>query len=294
MILSGADNRPPMLDKDLYDSLKSRMEIYMQNTEHGRMLFESVEHGPLIWPTIKENRVTRTNKYVELVAKDLWERIQVLMQEQFQVNTKFLNSLPFEWRKFVTDVKHVKDLHTNNFDQIHAYFQQHDLHTNEVRIMCERNHDPLALVANPGITEDPVTYTVITHNVTYQADDLDAYDSDCDDFSTTKAVLMANLSSYRSDVLSKIRLMLYDGSVIAKETNVISIADSEETLMLEEENFGKRFVPQQELSDEQAFWLQTSHLNTDQSASSPIKIEAPRELPKITPDALTEGEWGFV
>ncbi|GKC33152.1 hypothetical protein Tco_1040446 [Tanacetum coccineum] len=34
----------------------------------------------------------------------------------------------------------------------------------------------------------------------------------------------------------QIRRMLYDGSVIAKETNVISIADSEETLMLEEES----------------------------------------------------------
>ncbi|GKB12123.1 hypothetical protein Tco_0846046, partial [Tanacetum coccineum] len=99
----------------------------------------------------------------------------------------------------------------------------------------------------------------------------------------------------------QIRPMLYDGSVIAKETNVISIADSEETLMVEEESrskmllkqsdpkvlekkvnitpinyaelnrlsedFGKRFVPQQELSDEQAFRLQTSHLNTGQSAS---------------------------
>ncbi|GJT28348.1 retrovirus-related pol polyprotein from transposon TNT 1-94, partial [Tanacetum coccineum] len=34
-------------------------------------------------------------------------------------------------------------------------------------------------------------------------DDLDAYDSDCDDISSTKAVLMANLSSYDFDVLSK-------------------------------------------------------------------------------------------
>ncbi|GJX61289.1 hypothetical protein Tco_0294189, partial [Tanacetum coccineum] len=34
----------------------------------------------------------------------------------------------------------------------------------------------------------------------YQADDLDAYDSECDEISTAKAVLMANLSSYRSDV----------------------------------------------------------------------------------------------
>nr|GFD43941.1 hypothetical protein [Tanacetum cinerariifolium] len=28
-ILSGADNRPSMLEKDMYDSWKSRMELYM-------------------------------------------------------------------------------------------------------------------------------------------------------------------------------------------------------------------------------------------------------------------------
>nr|GEX95896.1 putative ribonuclease H-like domain-containing protein [Tanacetum cinerariifolium] len=37
----------------------------------------------------------------------------------------------------------------------------------------------------------------------------------------------------------------------------------------------------EELSDEQAFRLQTSHPNTDQSDPSPVKIEAPRELPKM-------------
>nr|GEV33787.1 hypothetical protein [Tanacetum cinerariifolium] len=109
----------------------------------------------------------------------------------------------------------------------------------------------------------------------------------------------------------QIRPMLYDGNVIAKETNVISIADSEETLMLKEESqskillkqsdpmvlehkvntkpityaelnrlskdFDKRFVPQLELSDEQA-----SYPITDQSASSPVKIKAPQELPKMS------------
>ncbi|GKC94993.1 hypothetical protein Tco_1160435 [Tanacetum coccineum] len=34
-------------------------------------------------------------------------------------------------------------------------------------------------------------------------DDLNAYDSDCDDISSAKAVLMANLSSYDSDVFSE-------------------------------------------------------------------------------------------
>nr|GEW34905.1 hypothetical protein [Tanacetum cinerariifolium] len=47
MILFGAENRPPMLDKELYDSWK-------------------IEHGPVIWPTVEENGVTRTKKYVEL------------------------------------------------------------------------------------------------------------------------------------------------------------------------------------------------------------------------------------
>nr|GEV81657.1 putative ribonuclease H-like domain-containing protein [Tanacetum cinerariifolium] len=113
-ILSGADNRPPMLEKDMYDSWKIRMELYMLNKQHGRMILESVESGPLLWPTIKENGVTRLKKYFELstteaiqadcdvkatniilqglppevyalvsthkVAKELWEIIQMLMQ----------------------------------------------------------------------------------------------------------------------------------------------------------------------------------------------------------------------
>ncbi|GJR55066.1 hypothetical protein Tco_1405587 [Tanacetum coccineum] len=37
-----------------------------------------------------------------------------------------------------------------------------------------------------------------------QAEDLDTYDSDCDDLSSAKAVLMVNLSSYDSDVLSEV------------------------------------------------------------------------------------------
>nr|GEW49277.1 integrase, catalytic region, zinc finger, CCHC-type, peptidase aspartic, catalytic [Tanacetum cinerariifolium] len=114
MILSAAKNHPPMLKKHIYDSWKSRMELYLQNREHGRMILESVEHDPLIWPTIEENGMTKTKKYEELsatgkiqvdcdlketnnilqglltdvyslfnlyrVAKDLWERIQLLMQ----------------------------------------------------------------------------------------------------------------------------------------------------------------------------------------------------------------------
>nr|GEY01778.1 hypothetical protein [Tanacetum cinerariifolium] len=69
-ILSGADNRPPMLEKDMYDSWKSRMELYMLNRPHGRMILESVEQGPLIWPSVEVEGVTRLKKYSELSAAE--------------------------------------------------------------------------------------------------------------------------------------------------------------------------------------------------------------------------------
>nr|GEV23914.1 retrovirus-related Pol polyprotein from transposon TNT 1-94 [Tanacetum cinerariifolium] len=69
-ILSGADNRPPMLEKDMYDSWKSRMELYMLNRQHGRMILESVENDTLLWTTIEDDGVTRPKKYSELSAAE--------------------------------------------------------------------------------------------------------------------------------------------------------------------------------------------------------------------------------
>nr|GEX23141.1 hypothetical protein [Tanacetum cinerariifolium] len=191
-----ADNRPPMLEKDMYDSWKSRMELYMLNRPHGRMILESVKQGPLIWPSVEVEGVTRLKKYSELSAaeaiqadcdvkatniilqglppevyalkgetlRDFYLKFSLLLNdmnmyniklEQFQVNTKFLNTLPSEWSKFVTDVKLVRDLHTTNVDQLHAYLGQHEYHANEVRLMNEQTSDPLALISQHQLNSTP-------------------------------------------------------------------------------------------------------------------------------------------
>ncbi|GJS41429.1 retrovirus-related pol polyprotein from transposon TNT 1-94 [Tanacetum coccineum] len=62
----------------------------------------------------------------------------------------------------------------------------------------------LAFLTDPGIPEGQATQTVITHNAAYQADDLDAYDSNCDELNTSKVALMANLSHYGSDALAEV------------------------------------------------------------------------------------------
>ncbi|GKD60486.1 hypothetical protein Tco_1297995 [Tanacetum coccineum] len=66
------------------------------------------------------------------------------------------------------------------------------------------NEEQLAFLADHGISEPLVAEQTISQNSAFQTDDLDAYDLDCDDLSSAKAVLMANLSSCGPEVLSEI------------------------------------------------------------------------------------------
>nr|GEY52248.1 hypothetical protein [Tanacetum cinerariifolium] len=52
------------------------------------------------------------------------------------------------------------------------------------------HEEELAFLAIPGIIEIQATQIFITYNAVYQADDLDAYDSDCDELNTTKVALI--------------------------------------------------------------------------------------------------------
>ncbi|GJU65200.1 hypothetical protein Tco_1247035 [Tanacetum coccineum] len=66
------------------------------------------------------------------------------------------------------------------------------------------HEEELAFLVDRRIAKGQATQTVITHNAAYQVDDLDAYDSDCDEFNTAKVDLMANLSHYGSDALTEV------------------------------------------------------------------------------------------
>nr|GEX92610.1 hypothetical protein [Tanacetum cinerariifolium] len=164
------------------------MELYMQNKEHGRIILESVEHGPLIWPTIKENWVTRTKKYVELSATEKLQAncdmkaINIILQGT-RANTSGIGGNYSSQQRIVNCFNYQREAQENG------------------KVLTE---EELEFLADPGIVEGLVTQSAIPHNAAYQANDLDAYDLDCDEISTAKVVLMANFSSYGSDVLFKV------------------------------------------------------------------------------------------
>nr|GFB60609.1 hypothetical protein [Tanacetum cinerariifolium] len=64
--------------------------------------------------------------------------------------------------------------------------------------------EELEFLADPGMAESSSNQNVVTTNAAYQADDLDAYDSDCDEINSAKIALMANLSRYGSDNLAEV------------------------------------------------------------------------------------------
>ncbi|GKA38633.1 retrovirus-related pol polyprotein from transposon TNT 1-94 [Tanacetum coccineum] len=66
------------------------------------------------------------------------------------------------------------------------------------------DEEQLSFLADPGIPDGKAAQTTIPNTVAFKTEDLDAYDSDCDDVSNAKAVLMANLSNYGSDVISEV------------------------------------------------------------------------------------------
>nr|GEW02372.1 hypothetical protein [Tanacetum cinerariifolium] len=72
--------------------------------------------------------------------------------------------------------------------------------------------EELEFLADPGIAETSSTQYVITNNAAYQADDLDAYDSDCDELNSAKISLMENLYHYGFDNLAE-RLKSLSGNV---------------------------------------------------------------------------------
>nr|GFB73590.1 hypothetical protein [Tanacetum cinerariifolium] len=59
-----------------------------------------------------------------------------------------------------------------------------------------------------------------------RADDLDAYDSDCDELNSAKVALMANLSHYGSDTLAEVNNHAHrTNPLISQEMQVLSISE---------------------------------------------------------------------
>ncbi|GKD84041.1 hypothetical protein Tco_1350880 [Tanacetum coccineum] len=87
------------------------------------------------------------------------------------------------------------------------------------------DEEQLAFLTDPGILDGQAAQTTILNTAAFQTEDLDAYDSDYDDVSNAKAILMANLSNYGLDVISELQetqqTAVQDSNLYAQQDSMI-------------------------------------------------------------------------
>ncbi|GJQ94720.1 hypothetical protein Tco_0005859 [Tanacetum coccineum] len=319
-LLSGGDNKPPMLEKHLYDSCKSRMELYMLNRPHGRMILASVEKAIQADCDIKAINIilqglpTESVLYMQMKFDYCMNFVTPYQTQQFTTNQSTPLSITYPSNEYQSSAHHnvyspqssIPQLEyapttyqhqQSEFSQpdsglIVPVFQKGDdpidainhmmsfltavvtsrypTTNNQLRtssnprqqatiydgkvtvqpvqgrqttyaagttrkytpgasgsntrkqqtVICYNckgeghiakqssgqvlTEEEIAFLADPGLPDTQTSQTVITHNAAYQADDLDAYDSDCDELNSAKIALMANLSRNGSDALTEV------------------------------------------------------------------------------------------
>ncbi|GJX91527.1 hypothetical protein Tco_0344853 [Tanacetum coccineum] len=134
ILAARAENRPPMLEKDGYDTWQSRMLLYVEGKENREMLLDSILNGSFEYKVVT-----------------------------FPANEAM--GIPAETWMFVTGVKQVENLHQVSFDQLYAYLKQNELDANEVRAMKARFPYPLAFIANTY--NPPPSYSCYKRNGHY-------------------------------------------------------------------------------------------------------------------------------
>nr|GEY08258.1 hypothetical protein [Tanacetum cinerariifolium] len=374
------------------------------------MILESVENGPLLWPSIEENRVTRPKKYSELSSTEAIKAdcdvkaTNIILQgippeygSHTQSSTPLSITYPpndfqssvhhnvYNRSSFIPQVKYAPSVNqqsdfsqpdyglivpvfqkgddpidainhmisfltavvtsryppTNNQLRNSSNPRQQDTINNE-RVTVEpiqgrhnslaagtsitytsgsnRNNsgkertvvcynckgeghiqilheEELAFLADPGIAEAKTTQNVITHNVAYQANDLDAYDSDCEEINSAKIALMANLSHYGFDDLAEVHnqdnvthnMINQDVQAmsLSEQSNIVNQSETEITSDSNIITYSQYLSDSQhsatDLSTEQVFWSQNC-LNSDEPnlSTRPTQVEVPKELPKVS------------
>ncbi|GJU67104.1 retrovirus-related pol polyprotein from transposon TNT 1-94 [Tanacetum coccineum] len=211
-----------MLDKTMYNSWESRMFLYIKGKKNDRMMLESIENGPLVYPTVEKEGLA---VLVFLLRDDPIACLNITMvfmstivasrfpstNNQLKTSSNPRNQATIQDGRVT--VQQVQGTHGQGFAGVGTKGNGTSLGGNNAssraRVVKCYNCQGERHMARQCTQYLRIAYyhdiqPTIIHNAAFQTDDLDAYNSDYDDISFAKVVLMANLSSYSLDVLSEV------------------------------------------------------------------------------------------
>ncbi|GKC83010.1 hypothetical protein Tco_1138727, partial [Tanacetum coccineum] len=120
VIVAGAENRPPMLEKGMYDSWKTRIWLYIKGKENGDMLIDSIENGPFKFK--KEITIPGVNGAAD--EKQIWDGVKELMEGTELTLQEHESKLYDEFDKFTSMPG----------ETIHSYYWRYAKFINDINI----------------------------------------------------------------------------------------------------------------------------------------------------------------
>nr|GEU29568.1 reverse transcriptase domain-containing protein [Tanacetum cinerariifolium] len=244
--------------------------------QHGRMILESVENGPLIWPSVEENEVTRPKKYSELsatkviqvdcdvkatniilqglppevyaLAMPLSEQSNIVNQSEIEI-TSDSNIIPYS--QYSVEIDNLKQNLSEHLKEKESLKQTITLLKNDFQKEESRNIDR-EIALEKQIKE--LNNIVFKRNQSAQIVHMLTKPQFFYDHTTKQALGFQN--PFYLKKAQQLEPKHYDGNVTQK-TNPIVIRDSEETLMLTKES-------------------------QPNPSTRPTQVEVLKELPKVS------------
>ncbi|GJW17299.1 hypothetical protein Tco_0024735 [Tanacetum coccineum] len=177
MIVAGAENRPPMLDKTMYNSWQSHTLLYIKGKKNGRIILKSIENGPLVYPTIDENGQICNKKYVELTEQE-----------------KFQDDYDVQALNIVLQVKIT--LHTP--DVLKAKLSSYD---QDVSLRClQQTQNAIVRDANSSVQQNSMIVSMFEHMSEQMSNQVTHWDKVNQENKTVNESLTAELERYKERV----------------------------------------------------------------------------------------------
>ncbi|GKA05820.1 retrovirus-related pol polyprotein from transposon TNT 1-94 [Tanacetum coccineum] len=252
MILSGADTHPPMLDKDLHSSVPPSYPYSLMNHQTSSILQIAYQSPQVSTQPMTESPLVDSSFNVPVFSPGddpiacLNKAMAFLTVVASLSSTSLAEGTRSNFSGMVTK-SNATSFGRNNASGyarvVKCYNCQGEGHMARQCTQPKRTRNVAWYKDKAMLAEAQEAGQMLDEEqLAFLTKDLDTYDSDCDDISNAKAVLMANISNYGSDVISKAQ----------QDSMILSVIE------------------------------QMSNPTSKSSDASPIKIEAPKELPKVS------------
>ncbi|GJT51696.1 hypothetical protein Tco_0977853 [Tanacetum coccineum] len=163
VIAAGSETRPPMLEKGIYDSWKTRIILYIRGKENGEMLKDSIDNGPYQFKS--EIPIKDTDGITEILRPQRLEDLEGQDKLRYDSDIKaviiFLLGLPVDIYTLINHYQNAKEI----WDRVKELMEGTEMTKQERESMLYNKFDKFTFEPGESIHSYYMRYTKLTNDM---------------------------------------------------------------------------------------------------------------------------------